>query len=140
MDYQSRIIDFNNLNTAFKLIDGLQKGEEEIMYLLYTLSTKPLLLPSGKRGSIILLAIQMQKFVAAEYLLNNMSVYDSDEVIANSLAKSAEIYNGEETVERLQDSANENETYARMVEEYNANNEALNRLKEIYIGPKRVNK
>ena len=139
MEYLEGLVEFNDLNTAFKLIDSLQAGDNSKNHFLFVLSHRDFRLPTGSKGSILLLAILWQKFVAAEWLTENMSVTDSDEDIAQAICIASENTDYERKIEKLSEEAASNETYQKILQEMENNQAALKRLKTKYLGIQRTN-
>jgi hypothetical protein len=138
MELQEGIKYYNRMSAAFDLLKALQEGSEEKNYYLSSLSHKDLLLPDGNIGSLVEFSILMQRYVAALYLIENDSIYATDDEIRNALESSIACYTGYESEERLASVANGDNSYSRLYQEYHNNNVALDALKERYLGVKRV--
>jgi hypothetical protein len=140
MKYLEGLVEFNDLNTAFSLINSLQVGDSDKNHYLFVLSHRDFRLPTGNKGSLLMLAILWQKFVAAEWLINNMSIIDEFDDIATAINIASESTDYERKIEKLSEEAASNDTYQKILEELENNQRALNRLKERYLGKQKTNK
>ena len=138
MELQEGIKYFNRMASAFELLDALQEGSEEKNIFLTSLAHKDLLLPDGNVGTLVEFSISMQRYVAALYLIDNNSIYASDEEIRIALEQSSATYTGYESEARLASIADGDNNYSKLYEAYHNNNVALDALKERYLGVKRV--
>ena len=142
MKYQNGVVYYNNLVLAFKIIEGLQnEGEDyynECTNLIYVLNHRTFQLPSGKKGSIIKLAIEMHRFVAAKLLINNMNYYDSAEELLKELDLAYEYYDGLNKIEKLKAVADEDKAYEKMLTAEKANLDAYGAIYTLLKGETRV--
>ena len=135
---QEALVKYNNLNTAFIIINNLQNGNEDSNHLIHALLFKKLRLVDQSEGYILRLAIQMQNYVAAAYIAEHFTILDDEELIAEDIRKSECFYNGPEDLERFINLEGSNPVYQRKIEDYKRNIAALKFLKERYLGVTRV--
>ena len=133
MNYVKKVKSLNELNTAFEVIKSFQEGNNDKEVLIHCLINKDFELPSGKQGDLIELAIEWQKYVAANSLLE-YNFASSDDSRRESLEISIDHYRGIEDLEKLSEELNGNnkDYYKDMVENIKRNIEALELLKDRY--------
>ena len=137
MEHREFATKFNSLIVAGNIIASYQKGELLDDKIIHSVLTKTYDLSNGRKGDILCLAIELQKFVAAIQLMDYNTI-SSDEEVVESLNTSLENFNGEEDLRLLEKEGKNDLLHERLIVEKTANLKALKLLKERYLGNQRV--
>jgi hypothetical protein len=92
MEHREFATKFNSLIVAGNIIASYQKGELLDDKIIHSVLTKTYDLSNGRKGDILCLAIELQKFVAAIQLMDYNTI-SSDEEVVESLNTSLENFN-----------------------------------------------
>ena len=137
MEHREFATKINSLIVAGNIIASYQKRELLDDKIIHSVLTKTYDLSNGRKGDILCLAIELQKFVAAIQLMDYNTI-SSDEEVVESLNTSLENFNGEEDLRLLEEEGKNDLLHERLIVEKTANLKALKLLKERYLGNQRV--